>query len=125
MKSATGTLRLDLSQYREMQVFTQFDSDLDDLTKAQLAYGQSLMQLLRQSQHSPLSMEEQVVVLVCALGHKLQNYPLEEIGQIRSRLLQGMKDRYPLIMNDISEGYKLTQELREAILLACDEILKE
>ncbi|MBO4888427.1 MAG: F0F1 ATP synthase subunit alpha [Firmicutes bacterium] len=125
MKSATGTLRLDLSQYREMQVFTQFDSDLDDLTKAQLAYGQSLMQLLRQSQHSPLSMEEQVVVLVCALGHKLQNYPLDEIRNVRTRLLQGMKDRYPLIMNEISEGYKLTQELREAILLACDEILKE
>ena len=125
MKSATGTLRLDLSQYREMQVFTQFDSDLDDITKSQLAYGQSLMQLLRQQQHSPLSMEEQVIVLVCALGHKLQNYPLTELNDIRSRLLQGMRDRYPLIMNEVSEGYKLTAELREAILLACDEILKE
>lgn len=125
MKSATGTLRLDLSQYREMQVFTQFDSDLDDLTKSQLAYGQSLMQLLRQQQHSPLKMEEQVVVLVCALAHKLQNYPLSEMDAIRSRLLSGMRDRYPMIMNEISEGYKLTQELREAILLACDEIMKE
>jgi hypothetical protein len=44
---------------------------------------------------------------------------------IRSRLLSGMRDRYPMIMNEISEGYKLTQELREAILLACDEIMKE
>ena len=60
-----------------------------------------------------------------ALAHKLQNYPLTEMDAIRSRLLSGMRDRYPMIMNEISEGYKLTQELREAILLACDEIMKE
>ena len=62
-KSAAGAIRLDLAQYREMEVFTQFSSDLDDATKRQLAYGQGLMRLLRQPRYAPLSQHQQVVVL--------------------------------------------------------------
>ena len=68
MKKATGTLRLDLAQFREMEVFTQFSSDLDDSTKNQLLYGKGLMRVLRQKQYSPYSGAEEVILLVCALG---------------------------------------------------------
>ena len=67
MKTAAGAIRLDLAQYREMEVFTQFSSDLDDLTRRQLAYGQGLMRLLRQPQYHPMKQHEQVILLVVAL----------------------------------------------------------
>ncbi len=66
MKTAAGAIRLDLAQYREMEIFTQFSSDLDDATKRQLAYGQGLMQLLRQEQYHPLKQHEQVIMLIVA-----------------------------------------------------------
>ena len=69
MKKAAGAIRLELAQYREMEVFMQFSSDLDDATRRQLAYGQGLMQLLRQEQSHPYSQHAQVLLLVSALGH--------------------------------------------------------
>ena len=63
MKKASGTIRIDLAQYREMEVFTQFSSDLDEMTKEQLAYGKRLMELLKQPLGRPLSMAEQVITL--------------------------------------------------------------
>ena len=72
MKKAAGTLRIDLAQYREMEVFTQFASDLDDQTRAQLEYGQGLMRMLRQPQYKPKSQHEQVITLVMALAHTMQ-----------------------------------------------------
>lgn len=77
MKKAAGGIRLDLAQYREMEVFTQFSSDLDETTKRQLTYGQSLMRLLRQPQYHPMSQHDQVITLVSALHHVMQDVPLE------------------------------------------------
>ncbi|MBO6159347.1 MAG: F0F1 ATP synthase subunit alpha [Firmicutes bacterium] len=125
MKSATGTLRLDLSQFREMQVFTQFDSDLDDLTKSQLDYGLTLMQLLRQNQHCPYRMEEQVVLLICALGKRFQKYPTEKTRDIASKLLEGFHKSAPLLMDEIARGDKLSQEKKDEILKVCDKILED
>ncbi len=87
MKKATGTLRLDLAQYREMEVFTQFSSDLDETTKRQLAYGQSLMRLLRQPQYQPMSQHEQVITLVAAQEHVMQEVPLEAVNAFQKALL--------------------------------------
>ncbi len=70
MKKASGTIRIDLAQYREMEVFTQFSSDLDEATKAQLAYGKRLMELLKTALGRPLSMAEQVITL-CTATHKV------------------------------------------------------
>ncbi len=69
MKKASGSIRIDLAQYREMEVFTQFSSDLDETTKEQLAYGKRLMELLRQPLGRPLSMQEQVITLCAATHH--------------------------------------------------------
>ena len=77
MKKAAGGIRLDLAQYREMEVFTQFSSDLDETTKRQLTYGQSLMRLLRQPQYHPMSQHDQVITLVSALHHVMQDVSLD------------------------------------------------
>src|SRR5699024_4296819 len=87
MKKAAGAMRLDLAQYREMEVFTQFSSDLDEATKRQLTYGQGLMRLLRQKQYHPLTQHEQVITLVAALNHVLQDIPASQIGGAQQEML--------------------------------------
>ena len=87
MKKAAGAMRLDLAQYREMEVFTQFSSDLDETTKRQLTYGQGLMRLLRQKQYHPLTQHEQVITLVAALAHVLQDIPAEQINACQQEML--------------------------------------
>ena len=87
MKSSAGALRLDLAQYREMEVFTQFSSDLDEVTKRQLDDGQGLMRLLRQPQYHPLSRHCQVITLTAALNHLLQDIPGKEMKSAQEALL--------------------------------------
>jgi len=87
MKKAAGTLRLDLAQYREMEVFMQFSSDLDEATKDALNYGKGLMLLLRQPQNNPFSMCDQVIILVAAMNHIFQRVPFDDILSFRTKLL--------------------------------------
>ena len=93
MKKAAGAMRLDLAQYREMEVFTQFSSDLDETTKRQLTYGQGLMRLLRQKQYHPLSQHEQVITLVAALNHVLENIPAEVISDAQHEMLAWFEEQ--------------------------------
>ena len=86
MKKATGSIRLDLAQYREMAVFTQFSSDLDDVTKRNLIYGQGLMEMLKQKQYHPLSQHQQVCILVAALARSFVDVPMKKIPEC----VQGM-----------------------------------
>ena len=116
MKKAVGTLRLDLAQYREMEVFTQFSSDLDDDTKQQLVYGQSLMRILRQGRGHPYSEAEQVVLLVTALGHIQQQLPVDRIGAFNAKLLSDFAASRAALMQDIGSTGVLTDENRKAIL---------
>ena len=88
MKKAAGSVRIDLAQYREMQVFTQFSSDLDDSTKAQLEYGACLMELLKQPLCSPLSMPEQVITLCAATHKKMIGIPLKGLKEYQKELLE-------------------------------------
>ncbi len=88
MKKAAGSIRLDLAQYREMEIFTQFSSDLDETTKKQLAYGQGLMRLLRQPQNSPFKTHEQVILLVSATAHVMQDVPIDDLDDFRTALLK-------------------------------------
>ena len=116
MKKAVGTLRLDLAQYREMEVFTQFSSDLDDETTQQLVYGQSLMRILRQGRGHPYSEAEQVVLLVTALGHIQQQLPVDRIGAFNAKLLSDFAASRAALMQDIGSTGVLTDENRKAIL---------
>ena len=123
MKKASGALRLELAQYREMEVFSQFSSDLDDATQKQLAYGQSLMQLLRQEQYRPMKQHEQVITLVAALNHVMQDLPKERIHPFTRELIRHIEMQAPHICKEIGEGGLLTDEGRQTILKLSREFL--
>ena len=116
MKKAAGAMRLDLAQYREMEVFTQFSSDLDDATKRQLTYGQGLMRLLRQKQYRPLSQHEQVITLVAALNHVLQDIPASQIGGAQQEMLAWFAEQDPALCQRIDSTGLLSDDDRQQIL---------
>ena len=116
MKKAVGTLRLDLAQYREMEVFTQFSSDLDEETKNQLAYGQSLMYILRQGRCSPLSQAQQIVTLVTAMARIYQQVPVSQVCPLRDYLLGEFAAGRPQLMQELEQGAALTDEVRQQIV---------
>ncbi len=120
MKKAAGTIRLDLAQYREIEVFTQFSSDLDEVTKNQLVYGQGLMRLLRQKQYHPMQQHEQVMLLVAALAHKMQDVPVEKLDDFRAEYLSYMEENAPDLCADIDRNGVLTDEIRSEILRLVD-----
>ena len=121
MKKAAGSVRIDLAQYREMEVFTQFSSDLDDATKAQLAYGKSLMELLKQPLYRPLSMAEQVISLVVATNKLLTDVPQADVKKTQMGILNHIASYHPDILRTLTESGQLTDETREGILAAAKE----
>ena len=123
MKKATGTLRLDLAQFREMEVFTQFSSDLDESTKNQLLYGKGLMRLLRQKQYHPYSGEEEVILLVCALGRLFVSVPEKEINKVSAELLEYFEKTRPDLADRISGSEGLPDEIRKEILSTGNEFM--
>lgn len=116
MKKAAGTIRLALAQYREIEVFTQFSSDLDESTKNQLTFGQGLMQLLKQEQYHPFKQYEQVITLLVALNNLHKNVPVEKISELNRSLLAYMKQNLSDICSDIEVHGILTDEAQQVIL---------
>ncbi len=121
MKKASGSIRIDLAQYREMEVFTQFSSDLDASTKAQLQYGKTLMELLKQPLCSPLSLHEQVITLCAATHKKFADVDENRIKEYQMNMLAYMENMHPEITREIDEKKVLTDDLTEKILKAVDE----
>ena len=115
MKKAVGTLRLDLAQYREMEVFTQFSSDLDEETKNQLAYGQSLMYILRQGRSSPLSQAQQIITMVTAMARIYQELPIGQVLDFQKYLLAAFNSAQQPLLQDLDGGAALTDEVRKQI----------
>ena len=124
MKKATGTVRIDLAQFREMEVFTQFSSDLEENTKEQLTYGKGLMELLKQPLCHPLSMAEQVITLVAATNKLFLNVDIKKVKQTQMDMLAYFKDTEPDVIKEIEEGKVLTDDLKEHILEAGKEFMK-
>lgn len=120
MKKAAGSLRVDLAQFREMEVFTQFSSDLDDETKAQLAYGNGLMELLKQPLGKPLSLAQQVITLVGAIGRKFVGVPKDDIKAYQGKLLEYFEEKHSNIVEEINTEKVLSDELKARILEAID-----
>ena len=121
MKKASGSVRIDLAQYREMEVFTQFSSDLDEATTAQLKYGSCLMELLKQPLCSPLSLHQQVITL-CVATHKLMvDVEKKEIKKYQKDLLEYFDNVYPEIGKEIDTTKQLSDELVEKIVKAAEE----
>lgn len=125
MKKAAGSLRVDLAQFREMEVFTQFSSDLDEETKAGLNYGKGLMELLKQPLGNPMSLSQQVITLVCAIGRKFVNIPVKEIKVYQKKLLTYFQELHSDIVDEIETDKVLSDELKKQILKAADEFERE
>ena len=121
MKKAAGSIRIDLAQYREMEVFTQFSSDLDPTTKEQLAYGKGLMELLKQPLCHPLSMPEQVITLCAATGKVLLDISPEEIKEFQNEMLEFFHEKRTGIIEELATTVSLGDELREQIVEAAKE----
>ena len=119
MKKAAGTIRLDLAQYREMEVFTQFSSDLDEATKRQLTYGQGLMRLLRQPQYHPFTELSQIIMLCCAGAHIMEDISLSRIDSFRDGLITYINAELPELCSRISESHELPKEDKEELIEGC------
>ena len=124
MKKAAGSIRIDLAQYREMEVFTQFSSDLDDDTKEQLQYGKGLMELLKQPLCQPLDMAEQVITLWTATHRIFLNVEVKKIKETQKGMLEYIKNAHPEIIDELNETKALSDELGEKILAAAREYVK-
>ena len=125
MKKASGSIRIDLAQYREMEVFTKFASDLDDATKAQLQHGKALMELLKQPLSHPLSMHEQVLTLCMATDGVFDKIPTRQVKQYQKDILDFMDLKHPEIGKEIEQTKALSDELRQKIKDAAAEFAAE
>lgn len=123
MKKASGTIRIDLAQFREMEVFTQFSSDLDESTKEQLAYGNGLMELLKQPLCHPMSLSDQVITLVAATGRMFLPIKKEKMKQTQAEMLSFFHAVHPEIEKEIMDTKALDDVLKEKILAAAKEFM--
>ena len=124
MKKAAGSLRIDLAQYREMEVFTQFSSDLDDATKEQLEYGGGLMELLKQPLGKPMSLADKVITL-CAARHKVMlGIPTAKVKGFQMDMLSYFASAHPEIAREIEETKDLSKELSQKIVEIAEEFKK-
>ena len=110
MKKAVGAIRLELAQYRELEVFTQFSSDLDEGTQRELQNGQALMRLLRQRQYHPYRQHEQVILLMAAQGHLFQHVPLNRMDEIVAELLRHVEQEESVLCARIEETGKASSD---------------
>ena len=121
MKKAAGSIRIDLAQYREMEVFTQFSSDLDPATVEQLKYGKGLMELLKQPLCKPFSMPQQVIMLCAATGKVMIDVPVEKIREFRTGMLEYFAKSQPSVIRELETTGQLSDSLREQIVDAAKE----
>ena len=121
MKKASGTIRIDLAQYREMEVITQFSSDLDDMTKEQLQYGKGLMELLKQPLCHPMSLADQVITLVAANKRLLLDVDIKQMKEFQGRLLDFFKIEHKDVVDAINEKKVLDDGITEKIVEAVKE----
>ncbi len=121
MKEVAGQLRLELAQYRDLAAFAEFAEELDEASRAQLARGERVMEILKQDQYQPMPVEEQVVVLFAAVNGFLDDIPLEAVRDFERRLLAYMREEKGEILGKLREERKLSPELREQLERAVRE----
>lgn len=121
MKKSAGSIRIDLAQCREMEVFTQFSSDLDAATKEQIQYGRGLTELLKQPLGNPLSLHAQVISLLVANNRLLLDVEVSKVKAFQTELIEYMETAYPDICKEIEETKVLSDEVKQKILDATAE----
>jgi len=128
MKQVAGTLRLDLAQYRELEAFAAFGSDLDKSTQRQLTRGARLVEILKQPQYHPLPLEKQVAILYAGTRGFLDKYPVSALSKYEAGLYVFIQDRYPQVFKDLGEKKIIDAELDKMLtdaLNAYDQEFKD
>ncbi len=128
MKQVAGTLRLDLAQYRELEAFAAFGSDLDEATQKQLTRGERLVELLKQPQYQPLPMEKMVLALYAGTKGYIDKYPKELVSQYEAGLYTFVEDRFADVLSGLRDAQEITPEIEDKMkkaLEAYDEEFKE
>ena len=115
MRQVAGTLRLDLAQYRELAAFAQFGSDLDKSTQAQLTRGARLVEILKQGQYAPLSVERQVAIIFAGTNGYLDNIAIGDIRSFESELYSHLEGRAPEVLRGIAEKKQLDDQIKAAL----------
>jgi F-type H+-transporting ATPase subunit alpha len=111
MKQVAGTLRLDLAQFRELEAFAAFGSDLDAATQKQLTRGARLVEILKQPQFQPLPMEKQVTILYAGTKGYLDEYPVDVLEKYEAGLYTFVEDRYPHIFSELKDKEEISDDL--------------
>ena len=125
MKKVSGSLKLLYSQYRELQSFAQFGSDLDADTKARLALGERIVAVLKQKNNAPVEVAHQVCIIYAVTGGYLNNIAVEQVPEFEQRLYEFMDNRYENVLQAIRTTGKLEKDTEEALQGAIKELLKE
>jgi F-type H+-transporting ATPase subunit alpha len=115
MKQVAGTLRLDLAQFRELQAFAQFGSDLDKATQSQLARGQRLTEMLKQPQYQPMPVEQQVIGIWAATNGFTDDVPVDQIRRFESELIRFVENSNPGLLEKIRERKALSDEIKDEL----------
>lgn len=121
MKQVAGSLRMDLAQFRELEAFAQFGSDLDKATQAQLNRGQRMVELLKQPQYQPMPAEKMVTTLFAAARGFLDNHPVEAVAEFEAKMFEFIESKYPEIFAEIKEKEVISDELEEKMIKALNE----
>jgi F-type H+-transporting ATPase subunit alpha len=128
MKQVAGSLRLDLAQFRELEAFAAFGSDLDKATQQQLTRGTRLVEILKQPQYDPLSLEKQVTILYAGTKGYLDKYPVEVLGKYEAGLYPFMESKYPQVFSELAEKQEISEALDKTMaeaITAYDEEFKD
>ncbi len=122
MKKVAGTLKLDLAQYRELEAFAKFGSDLDPTTQAQLERGKRLVEVLKQKQYDPRRVEHQVAVIYVATNGHLDKIPVEKIQDWEKRIIENLELNHRAQLDQILKVKKIEGELKDVLVAACEEV---
>ncbi|MFQ5708331.1 MAG: F0F1 ATP synthase subunit alpha [bacterium] len=124
MKQVAGRLRLDLAQYRELEAFAKFGSDLDKATLAQITRGQRMVEILKQPQYQPLPVEKQIAIIFVGVNGFLDSIPIEQITRFEREYSQFLDSNYSELLKAIADKQELDDELRQKMTAVCEEFMK-
>jgi len=125
MKQVAGKLRLDLAQYRELEAFAKFGSELDKATQAQLTRGVKMTEILKQDIHQTLSVEKQISIIFLGINGFLDKIPDEEISSLEKEFFTFMEQKYSSIFDELAKEKEISDELREKMMKAATEFMKK
>jgi len=119
-----GRLRLDLAQYRELEAFAKFGSDLDKATLAQIIRGQRMVEVLKQGQYAPVPVEKQIAIIFLGVNGYLDDIPVEKIGELEKQFYTFLESNYAEVLKAIVDEKEISDETQKKLTAACEEFIK-